>query len=551
MEINTKCLNGKYFISGFCEIKNNELCNLSRFLLSFVSMKTVAIIGAGAAGLASAIYLARGGFRVTVFEKNAFPGGRCSSFEKDGHRFDIGATLLMMPQVYQRMYADFGKDIFEELDLVRMDPVYRLRYPDQSELLFTSDLMKMQDQLEAIEPGSYTAFLKYMDKSFKAYKVSMKTIIDRNYSNIFQFINPVNLARLFTLNAFGNHYRTSARYFKNENLRTAFTFQNIYVGQNPFDAMAIFSMLPFMELTDGVFFPKGGMNRVSESLEKIAVENGVEIMYRTAVNRIVVTGKPGEEEKRRQGDKGKTGSKKVAGIETADGTVFPADVVLANADLPYVYQELLPKGKEVKRINRLGYTCSAIVFHWGMDTVLPGIEQHNVYVSDNYRENIEAVFVGSGIAPEPSFYVHSPARADISAAPEGEDSVSVIVPVGNLKDLGIGGFGDWEMVKDLAREAVLRRLAKEGLTDVEKHIKFEKVYNPIIWKNMFNLSRGATFGSLNHNLMQMGYFRPHNQHDRYKNLFFAGGSTHPGNGVPLALISARLAAEKIAEQYGA
>lgn len=137
-----------------------------------------------------------------------------------------------------------------------MDPVYRLKYPNNTELLFTSDLMKMQQQLEAIEPGSYIPFLSYMDKSFKAYRVSMKHIIDRNYDHIFQFINPVNLLRLYALNAFGNHYRTAGRYFKAEELRTAFTFQNIYVGQNPYTAPAIFSMLPFMELTDGVFFPR-------------------------------------------------------------------------------------------------------------------------------------------------------------------------------------------------------------------------------------------------------------------------------------------------------
>jgi len=500
-------------------------------------VKTVTIIGAGVAGLAGASYLARNGFRVTVFEKNAFPGGRCASFSKDGHRFDIGATLLMMPQVYERIYADLGKNMWEELDLIRMDPVYRLKYPDDSELLFSSDLMKMQDQLEAMEPGSYAKFLEYMDVSFKAYKVSMKHIIDRNYSNIFQFINPVSLWRLYRLNAFGNHYRTAAKYFQNENLRTAFTFQNIYVGQNPFRAMAIFSMLPFMELTDGVFFPKGGMNRVAESLEKMALENGVEIRYRSSVTGMRVTGE------------------RVTGIELADGSLYESDVILANADLPYVYQELLPPGRELKRINRLGYTCSAVVFHWGMDTVMPGLEQHNVYVSNDYRKNIEEVFHGSGVAQEPSFYIHSPARADKSAAPEGEDSVSVIVPVGSMRqgdgetgrqgDGETGRLGDWEKVREEARRSVLDRLAKEGMADFASHIKFEKVYNPVTWKNLFNLSRGATFGSLNHNLMQMGYFRPHNQHPRYKNLFFTGGSTHPGNGVPLALISARLAAEKI------
>jgi phytoene desaturase len=491
-------------------------------------MKKALIVGAGAGGLATASYLAREGFEVTVFEKNSFPGGRCASFTKDGHRFDIGATLLMMPQVYERTFSDFGKNMYDELDLVRMDPVYCLKYPDQTELHFSSDLMKMQQQLEVIEPGSYKAFLKYMDKSYRAYRISMKKIIDRNYYNIFEFINFSNLYMLFRLKAFTDHYHLASRYFQSEALRIAFTFQNIYVGQNPYHASAIFSMLPFMELTDGVWFPKGGMNRVSQCLEGIAVENGVQIRYRTPVVQIRSHGRRAE------------------GVVLSDGTFHPADIVVANADLPYVYKELLPPDKLSRKIERLGYTCSAIIFHWGMDTVLQGIEQHNIYVSTDYRRNIEAVFEGNGISDDPSFYVHSPARADKTAAPAGGDSISVIVPVGHLtKD----DQRDWEEIRKSIREKVIKRLVKEGFPDFEKHIKFEKVYTPVTWQNMFSLSRGATFGSLNHNLFQMGYFRPHNQHALYRNLFFTGGSTHPGNGVPLALISARLTAEKVIRNF--
>jgi phytoene desaturase len=491
-------------------------------------MKKAVIIGAGAGGIASGTYLAREGFDVTIFEKNSFPGGRCASFTKDGHRFDIGATLLMMPQVYERAFSDFGKNMFEELDLMRMDPVYRLKYPDNTELCFSSDLMKMQQQLDAIEPGSYASFLKYMDRSYRAYRTSMKHIIDRNYYHLYEFINFSNLIRLFQMQAFTNHYRLAARYFRSEPLRIAFTFQNIYVGQNPFHASAIFSMLPFMELTDGVWYPKGGMNQVSQCLENIAIENGVEIRYRSPVIQI------------------RTRGRKAEGVLLNDGTFYPADVIVANADLPYVYQELLPPGRTLRRIRRLDYTCSAMIFHWGMDMVLPGIEQHNIYVSTDYKKNIEAVFKGNGISADPSFYVHSPARADATAAPDGEDSISVIVPVGHLAE---EEKRDWEDIRKGIREKVLTRLAAEGFPDFEKHIKFEKVFTPVTWQNMFGLSHGATFGSLNHNLFQMGYFRPHNQHPLFNNLYFAGGSTHPGNGVPLALISARLTAEKVIRNF--
>lgn len=498
------------------------------FFLSFAVMKKVVIIGAGAGGISTGIYLAREGFQVTIFEKNTFPGGRCASFTKNGHRFDIGATLLMMPQVYERAFVDFGKNMYEELDLIRMDPIYRIKFPGDTELCFSSDLMKMQQQLEAIEPGSYASFLKYMDQSYRAYHTSMQHIIGRNFYHLFEFINFSNLIRIFQLKAFTNHYRLASRYFLSEPLRIAFTFQNIYVGQNPFHASAIFSMLPFMELTDGVWFPRGGMNRVTERLEAIALENGVEFRYKSHVVEI------------------RTKNGKAEGIVLNDGTFYPADVIVANADLPYVYQELLPPGNTLRRIKRLGYTCSALVFHWGMDTVIQGIAQHNIFVSAGYKKNITAVFKGNGVSQEPSFYVHSPARADKTAAPDGEDSISVIVPVGHIKE---GEKHDWDAIRKEIRQKILARLAMENLPEFEKHIKFEKVYTPDTWQNMFSLSRGATFGSLNHDLFQMGYFRPHNQHSKYSNLFFAGGSTHPGNGVPLALISARLTSEKVIKNF--
>nr|MBP6978486.1 phytoene desaturase [Lentimicrobiaceae bacterium] len=328
-------------------------------------MKSVVIIGAGTAGLTAAGYLARSGYRVTVMEKNAFPGGRCAAFITEGYRFDIGATLLMMPQVYERTFAELGKPIADALELQRLEIPYRLYFPDGQSLDFSSDLARMQSQLEKMEPGSFLPFLRYMDNSIYAYRMSMKHIIDRNYDHIFQFINPSSMTRLLRVNAFGDHYRLASKYFRNENLRTAFTFQNIYVGQDPFHAPAIFSMLPFMELTDGVFFPIGGMNRIAEVLESIALENGTEILYRTAITGISVSGS------------------RVKGVVTASGDFFPADIVLANADLPYVYQELLPRGRAHRRISRLGYTCSALVMHWGMDTVIPGLEQHNIFVSDH------------------------------------------------------------------------------------------------------------------------------------------------------------------------
>jgi phytoene desaturase len=483
-----------------------------------MSGKKVIIIGAGVGGLTTAIHLARRGFSVEILEKNDFAGGRCSAIKKDGHHFDVGATLLMMTDVYKQVWKSFGRDLFRELDLIRMDPIYSIRFKDGEKIDFSSDLSKMQEQLEALEKGSFSSMLNYLDDSYRVYQLSMKHIIDRDFRNAFQFFNPKNLFLLLRLNAFKNHYKQASGYFKNELLRTTFTFQNIYVGQNPFDASAIFAMLPFLELTDGVWYPKGGMTRITDNLLDIARENGATIRLNTKVSRIM------------------TNTNKTQGIEIESGEKLPADLVVCNGDLPSIYSQLLPDRKLAERISSKEHTCSAIIFHWGLDKEFPQFEQHNVYVSGNYRDNIKAVFEDKGIPEDTSFYVHSPARSEKSPAPDGQDSISLLVPVSHLNE---HGSQDWLQVRNKAKKLALQRLSEEGITDLEKHIKFELVYNPGTWRNAFNVSKGSVFGSLSHKLMQMGYMRPHNQHSKYKNLFFVGGSTHPGNGIPMVLLSAK------------
>jgi phytoene desaturase len=490
-------------------------------------LKKVIIIGSGVGGITIAIHLAQKGYQVKIVEKNSYPGGRCGNIVKDGHRFDIGATLLMMTDIYEKTYQSIGRDLYKELDLIRMDPIYSIKFPEGKQVLFSSDLAKLQNQLEAIEPGCYNNFLKYMAESYSTYKLSMKHIIDRNYYNALEFFSLKNLLLLFKLKAFKNHYKHTTKFFKSEILRVVFTFQNIYVGQNPFKASAIFAMLPFLELTDGVWFPKGGMQQIIQNLISIAAEHQVEMVYNSTVEKINVEGK------------------KVTGITLSDKSSHNADIIVSNADLPYVYEKLLPKNKTINRIKKLDYTCSAFMFHWGLDKTYPQLEQHNVFVSKNYKENIDSVFTDLTLPSDPSFYVHAPSRTDKSAAPENEDTLSIIVPVGHIN----GDEQNWNALQDHARKLVIERLKTEGMKEIDQHIKFEICYNPKSWKTIFNLSRGSVFGSLSHNLMQMGYMRPHNQHKKYKNLFFVGGSTHPGNGIPMVLLSAKLTTEKILKYH--
>jgi phytoene desaturase len=488
------------------------------------SEKSAAVIGAGIGGIATAIYLAKNGYEVTVFEKNSAPGGRCGQLVRDGHRFDLGATMLMMPEIYREIFDSLGIPLFENTEIEPLEDLYKIYFDNNDIIAFSTDKAKMRVQHEKIEPGSYEKSRKYVEDGYEIFQIGTKKLIGRNFDNVFQFANLRNLGMLIKLKTYISNYNYVKKFFRSVHLRMAYTFQNIYVGQSPFDSPALFSMVPAAELTEGSFFPKGGMFKIVEKLVTEAVSSGVTFHYNRPVKEIKVNGKVAES------------------ILFADGSEFKADIVVANADLPYVYRNLLPDRAKSRRLDNMKYSCSAICFHWGLDKVYPQLGHHSVFLSDGFREGLDRIFKEKTLSDNPSFYIHAPVRSDSDAAPAGHDTLSFIVGCGHVDKKK---KQDWEVLKRKTHDTLVRRLKQLGMEDIEEHIKFEICYTPENWESACNISRGAVFGSLAHNLLQMGYFRPHNQHGRYRNLFFVGGSTHPGNGIPNVLLSAKLTAERI------
>jgi phytoene desaturase len=486
--------------------------------------KSAAVIGAGIGGIATAIYLVKNGYDVSVFEKNSTPGGRCGQLIRDGHRFDLGATMLMMPDIYREIFDSLEIPLFENNDIKSLEDLYNIYFDNNEVITFSTDKEKMKAQHEKIESGSYAKSQKYVNTGYEIFQIGIHKLIGRNFSNIFQFANFRNIGMLIKLKTYISNYRYVKKFFRNTHLRMAYTFQNIYVGQSPFDSPALFSMVPAAELTEGSFFPKGGMYTIVEKLVTKALSSGVMFYYNKPAQEIKVKGKLAE------------------GILFQDGSEVKADIIVANADLPYVYRKLLPDRRKSRRLDRLKYSCSAISFHWGLDKVYPQLGHHSVVLSDGFREGLDKIFKDKSVSDHPSFYIHAPVRTDPDAAPANQDTLSFVVGTGHLDSMK---KQNWEELKKKTRNALIQRLHQFGLEDIEQHIKFEICFTPESWENACNISRGSVFGSLAHNLMQMGYFRPHNQHSRYKNLFFVGGSTHPGNGIPNVLLSAKLTAEKI------
>lgn len=489
--------------------------------------KSVIIVGAGIGGIATSIALAKQGYRVQVYEKRSLPGGRCGRFVRDGHRFDIGATLVLMPSVYRKVFQYIDLDFDECLDLKPIDDIYTIYFDENRKLAFSTDKKKMREQLEEFEPGSFKAYEKYIATGYDFYKIAITKLLGRNYYRLFEFMSIPNFRRLLKMKTYIRHSKYVKWFFKDTDLQKAFSFQNIYVGQSPYQAPAFFSMLSAVELTEGTLFPVGGIYSIVEKLMVTAKDNGVKFHFNKTVKEVVIL----------------KGS--VKGIKLTNGLTKQADLVVINADLPNAYKNILPDKRKAHRIDKKKYSCSAFVFHWGLDKRYNKLGHHSIFLSKEYHSNLKKIFRDKALAPNPSFYVHAPARTDETAAPRDMDTISVIVPVGHISDKHLQ---PWDEFRALARKSVINRLKQFGLEDFEEHIKFEVCYNPLTWENSYRVEKGGVFGSLSHTIFQMGYFRPANRHCKYKNLYFVGGSTHPGNGIPLVLLSAKLTSERILEE---
>jgi phytoene desaturase len=491
-------------------------------MLTTKSYSTI-VIGAGIGGIALAARLAKRGYQVTVVEKTSVPGGRCGRLEKDGHRFDTGPTLFLMPEVFAETYTTLGQNMEDHLSLQRVDPTYQIRFSDGLEMVMTADLTQMKTQLEAIQPGSFGGYLSYLREGHQHYQVSLERFVGRNFNSYFDYFSLANLPLLFQLKALQKHYNNLGNYFSDPHIKAAMTFQDMYLGLSPYDAPATYSLLQYTELADGVWFPSGGMYRVIESLVGIAESLGVQFIYNAQVEAIEVNGN------------------QATGILLKEGNRLAADVIVANADLPYVYQNLLPKSPLGDKLDKARYTCGAITFYWGLKKVYPQLRTHNVFLSTDYRPSFDRIFHDYTLPDEPSFYIHAPARTDPSAAPYGQDTLMALVPVGHLHQ---DTQQDMDALVKKARFSIFKRLFEVGIPDLEQNIKFEIVYSPKTWQNLYSLTHGAAFG-LSHDFWQVGYLRPKNHHKQYRNLYFVGASTHPGTGLPIVLLSAKLASERI------
>lgn len=515
--------------------------------MSKIKQKKAIVVGAGAGGIATAARLAKAGFAVTVLEKNSFTGGRCSLIYHEGHRFDQGPSLLLLPKLFQEAFHDLDTSLEAEgVQLLRCPTNYNVWFADGERFELSTDLARMKTQIERWEgKDGFRRYLAWLREAHQHYELSVTDVLHKNFTSFWNLVVPRFVLTGLKIHPLHSIWNRASKYFWTERLRRVFTFATMYMGMSPFDAPATYSLLQYTELAEGIWYPRGGFHVVLEALVKVGERLGVEYRLDTPVKQILTHAD------------GTT----ARGVQLVSGEMLEADVVVVNADLVYAYSNLFPVTpalqKYSKSLRQRDSSCSSISFYWSLDRKVPELQTHNIFLADQYRESFDAIFDRKSLPDEPSFYVNVPSRIDPSAAPEGRDSVIVLVPTGHLKesrdpngpDIGLTRNQDWPDLIARARRAVLATISARTGCALDQFITYESINSPTTWEAQFNLDRGSILG-LGHGFFNVLAFRPRTRAEEINGVYFVGASTHPGTGVPIVLAGARLTSEQVLDDLG-
>jgi phytoene desaturase len=480
----------------------------------------VVVVGAGLSGLAAALRLAGAGREVTVLEREAVPGGRAGRLELGGYSFDTGPTVLTMPSLVEETLAAVGERLEDWLKLERLDPAYRAYFPDGSTLDVRAGTDAMADEIArvcgAVEADGYRRFVSFVTK---LYDLEMKHFIDRNLDS------PLDLARpsLVTLLAMGGFRRLAPKvgdYLKDERTRRLLSFQAMYAGLSPYDALAIYAVIAYMDTVAGVYAPVGGMHALPRALAGAAEKHGVTFRYGVSATRVELSGD------------------RAVAVHTDDGERIPCDTVVLTPDLPVAYRMLLPPEVTPRGVKRLVYSPSCFLLLAGSSASYSKIAHHNIHFGRGWRSVFDDIIDRGSLMTDPSFLVSSPTVSDPSLAPAGKHVYYVLFPTPNL-DAPL----DWSVIGPRYRDECVAVLERSGYVGFGDAIEVESTTTPADWARR-GMERGAPFAA-SHTFRQTGPFRPSNLAPGLANVVFAGSGTTPGVGVPMVLVSGRLAAERI------
>ena len=492
--------------------------------------KRVIIIGAGIGGLATANLLAKAGYTVEVFEKEAAAGGRAGRLVKDGFTFDTGPSWYLMPDVFAHYYQLLGEDVNASLDLQRLKPGYKVFFESQPPITITSDLTKDAATFESIEAGAGTALTRYVERSDMIYQLSLRHFLYSNFSSPRDLLKKEVLLRGLTMlrMATTSIHRYVSRFVRDLRLRQILEYPMVFLGTSPFKAPAIYSLMSALDFKEGVFYPQGGLYTIIESLVKIGRKNGVTYHFDSPVQSIMASGK------------------QASGIVLMNGDVHTADIVISNADLHYTETALLEPQFQTypeRYWDTKQPSPSALLLYLGISGDIPELEHHSLLFVDDWKGNFDAIYSDKSAPEKASIYICKASQSDPSVAPAGHENIFVLVPLPAGIDVSP------EQTTDLTAR-YLQQIKDMTGVDLAARIVTQTTFGPNDFLTEYYSWQSSMLGQ-SHKLTQSAFFRTPNVSKKLDNLMYVGANTTPGIGLPMCLIGAELIYKRLAgDTYG-
>ena len=490
-------------------------------------MMNAIIIGAGFGGLSAAALLAKEGYDVTVIEKIDQPGGRASVYSDKDFHFDMGPSWYLMPDVYEKFFAEFGKKPEDYFQLVRLDPSYRIFFDNEKVMDISAELKKNYELFDSLEENGAEKLKKYLKSSEELYRFSIDEMLYRDYSSILDFFNGSLLLKGYKLNVFENLQHYVNKQFKSDEAHKILEYAIGFLGGAPANTPSFYHLMSHVDLVMGVFYPQGGMRKVVQSIYDLAKSYGVNFHFNEPVEMLEVH------------------DHNVKRVITNKATYEP-DIVIMNADYAFSELDLLnPENQtyDEKYWESRILAPSAMVVYLGVDYKVDQLAHHNLFLDKDWEEGFESIFDRDNAAwPEnPSYYVNVPSRTDRSAAPEGSDTLFILIPLAP-------GLEETPELRENFYNKIMDDLEAKLEENIRDHIVVKKIFALNDFKDRYNAYKGTALG-LSHTLRQSALWRPAHKSKKVKNLYYSGQYTHPGIGVPMTLISSQIVADQIFKKF--
>ncbi len=487
--------------------------------------KNVIVIGAGLGGLSAAIRLAAQGARVSVLERNATPGGKVNLHCAAGYTFDTGASLLTMRHVVEELFESIGRRIEDYLEIVPLEPICRYTWPDGATLDTYTDLEKTEREIHKLAPEDVAGFRKFLNNARRKYEVANRTFLAHSLNDLPKLLRPRYARDLAVISSWRNLDAHVHQYFRSPRLQQLFNRYATYNGSSPYAAPATFALIPYVEFGLGAWYVRGGMYNLPRALARLCEELGVEIRTGAEVEKILIE------------------RKRACGVTLKDGAVTRCDAVIANSDAVETYRTLVDESARRiytnKKLARIEPSCSGFVMLLGLTRRYDQLAHHNIFFSSNYPAEFRAIFDDLRPADDPTIYVCASSRTDASQAPAGHENLFVLVNAPSTSERTC-----WAKEANNYRYLIIGKLEAYGLENLRASIDYEKIITPDDFEKTYRANRGSIYG-VSSNKLTSAFLRPPNKARDIAGLYFAGGATHPGGGIPLVLLSGKMAADLV------